>query len=260
MPVVGRTLNITTEIYQVAEDELLKTFFVSPANNLCFHGKCSYYCDTSHAICGHPDMLEGSFAAFLPQWEMAGRKVRFAEFYLGSFLVFYPGELGGSLSFISAMIIGSVCPGPPFIAALTITNESYPGRRCRWEIVSIEGPQSTRTPHTDQQHSILQIAIHLLHPRPENENVQIKHDHTTAGCCCSSSDTFIAHRPVWLETLFISPCHRSQCRWSAKNINHRPDFPFGLYRIKEYQGSIEKLTRVSINRPLSCRQIVTEFN
>lgn len=75
MPVVGRTLNITTEIYQVAEDDLLKTFFVSPANNLCFHGKCSYYCDTSHAICGHPDMLEGSFAAFLPQWELAGRKV-----------------------------------------------------------------------------------------------------------------------------------------------------------------------------------------
>lgn len=76
MPVVGRTLNITTEIYQVAEDDLLKTFFVSPANNLCFHGKCSYYCDTSHAICGHPDTLEGSFAAFLPQWEQAGRKVR----------------------------------------------------------------------------------------------------------------------------------------------------------------------------------------
>lgn len=75
MPVVGRTLNITTEIYQVAEDDLLKTFFVSPANNLCFHGKCSYYCDTSHAICGHPDTLEGSFAAFLPQWEQAGRKV-----------------------------------------------------------------------------------------------------------------------------------------------------------------------------------------
>lgn len=75
MPVVGRTLNITTEIYQVAEDDLLKTFFVSPANNLCFHGKCSYYCDTSHAICGNPDLLEGSFAAFLPQWERAQRKV-----------------------------------------------------------------------------------------------------------------------------------------------------------------------------------------
>lgn len=93
MPVTGRTLNITTEIYHVADEDLLKTFFVSPSNNLCFHGKCSYYyrfvvicgcvtvcdfwlfgivclfvflfsplgsyyCDTSHAICGNPDMLE----------------------------------------------------------------------------------------------------------------------------------------------------------------------------------------------------------
>ena len=31
-----------------------------------FSGKCSYYCDTSHAICGHPDNLEASLAAFLP--------------------------------------------------------------------------------------------------------------------------------------------------------------------------------------------------
>ncbi|GAB0099970.1 extracellular serine/threonine protein CG31145 [Sergentomyia squamirostris] len=75
MPVTGRTLNMTTEIYQVCDDELLKTFFVSPSNNLCFHGKCSYYCDTSHAICGNPDTLEGSFAAFLPTHEQAGRKV-----------------------------------------------------------------------------------------------------------------------------------------------------------------------------------------
>lgn len=76
MPVVGRVLNITTEIYQIADPELLKTFFVSPSNNLCFHGKCSYYCDTSHAICGNPDTLEGSFAAFLPKFELANRKVR----------------------------------------------------------------------------------------------------------------------------------------------------------------------------------------
>lgn len=76
MPVVGRLLNITTDIYQIADPELLKTFFVSPSNNLCFHGKCSYYCDTSHAICGNPDSLEGSFAAFLPKFELANRKVR----------------------------------------------------------------------------------------------------------------------------------------------------------------------------------------
>ncbi|GFQ94493.1 hypothetical protein TNCT_150541 [Trichonephila clavata] len=73
-PVVGRKLNITTEIYAVADDELLKTFFISPAENLCFHGHCSYYCDTSHAICGKPDTIEGSVAAFLPPDSLSGRK------------------------------------------------------------------------------------------------------------------------------------------------------------------------------------------
>lgn len=74
MPVTGRTLNLTTEIYQIADGELLKTFFVSPAGNICFHGKCSYYCDTAHAICGNPDTLEGSFAAFLPDKSFVARK------------------------------------------------------------------------------------------------------------------------------------------------------------------------------------------
>lgn len=69
MPVVGRLLNITSEIFELADDSLLRTSFVSPAKNLCFHGKCSYYCDTGHAICGNPDTLEGSFAAFLPKSE-----------------------------------------------------------------------------------------------------------------------------------------------------------------------------------------------
>lgn len=73
-PVVGRILNMTSEIYALSEYELIKTFFISPANNLCFHGRCGYYCDTGHAVCGHPDMLEGSFAAFLPPKTLAARK------------------------------------------------------------------------------------------------------------------------------------------------------------------------------------------
>uniref|UniRef100_A0A6A7FZH3 Extracellular serine/threonine protein CG31145-like n=3 Tax=Hirondellea gigas TaxID=1518452 RepID=A0A6A7FZH3_9CRUS len=75
VPCVGRTLNMTRELYALATGDLLKTFFISPDNNLCFHGKCSYYCDTSHAICGNPDQLEGSFAVFLPGKEAAPRKV-----------------------------------------------------------------------------------------------------------------------------------------------------------------------------------------
>merc|ERR1712223_1876034 len=74
VPVSGRRINITTDIYELAESDLLKTFFISPAGNLCFHGKCSYYCDTSHAICGHPDNLEASLAAFLPSKSIAPRK------------------------------------------------------------------------------------------------------------------------------------------------------------------------------------------
>jgi len=74
VPVTGRILNITRDVYALAEGDLLKTFFISPAGNLCFHGKCSYYCDTSHAICGEPDLLEGSFAAFLPAKSVAPRK------------------------------------------------------------------------------------------------------------------------------------------------------------------------------------------
>jgi len=74
VPVTGRRLNITSEIYGFVEGDFLKTFFISPAGNLCFHGRCSYYCDTSHAICGSPDMLEVSLAAFLPPKDVAPRK------------------------------------------------------------------------------------------------------------------------------------------------------------------------------------------
>lgn len=44
------------------------------AQNICFHGTCSYYCDTGHAICGRPDTIEGSLAAFLPPDSLTGRR------------------------------------------------------------------------------------------------------------------------------------------------------------------------------------------
>lgn len=73
-PTAGRRVNMTYDLKRLADHKLAKTFFKSPANNICFHGSCSYYCDTSHAICGNPDMLEGSFATFLPPDKLAARK------------------------------------------------------------------------------------------------------------------------------------------------------------------------------------------
>ncbi|KAK2189595.1 hypothetical protein NP493_101g01004 [Ridgeia piscesae] len=65
-PTAGKLLNMTHDILRLADKKLAKTFYISPAGNVCFYGQCSYYCDTNHALCGRPDMLEGSMAAFLP--------------------------------------------------------------------------------------------------------------------------------------------------------------------------------------------------
>lgn len=74
-PVAGRLVNMTREIRDVTRDKKLwRTFFISPANNICFYGECSYYCSTEHALCGKPDRIEGSLAAFLPDLALAKRK------------------------------------------------------------------------------------------------------------------------------------------------------------------------------------------
>uniref|UniRef100_A0A8C7XCQ0 FAM20C golgi associated secretory pathway kinase a n=1 Tax=Oryzias sinensis TaxID=183150 RepID=A0A8C7XCQ0_9TELE len=74
-PVAGRLVNMTREIRDVTRDKKLwRTFFISPANNVCFYGECSYYCSTEHALCGKPDQIEGSVAAFLPDLNLAKRK------------------------------------------------------------------------------------------------------------------------------------------------------------------------------------------
>ncbi|NXN75574.1 FA20C kinase, partial [Himantopus himantopus] len=74
-PVSGRLVNITKEIRDITTDKkLAKTFFISPAGNVCFYGECSYYCSTEHALCGKPDQLEGSMATLLPDKTLAKRR------------------------------------------------------------------------------------------------------------------------------------------------------------------------------------------
>ncbi|XP_013879494.1 pseudokinase FAM20A [Austrofundulus limnaeus] len=73
-PVAGRRVNVTAEVLQVAHNEDLRAvFFTSPANNTCFFAKCLYVCKTEYAVCGSPDMLEGSLSAYLPGLSIAPR-------------------------------------------------------------------------------------------------------------------------------------------------------------------------------------------
>ncbi|CAM1325016.1 FAM20A (predicted) [Pycnogonum litorale] len=69
VPVTGRYLNIRQDIMNKTSESVESTIFVSPADNLCIVGECKYYCVTGHAICGNPDKVEGSFAAYLAPFD-----------------------------------------------------------------------------------------------------------------------------------------------------------------------------------------------
>lgn len=60
MPVTGRILNVTSEIYEIAHRNLTNTFFMSPEpeNNHCFYGTCRQYCNIQHPICAKGDLIE----------------------------------------------------------------------------------------------------------------------------------------------------------------------------------------------------------
>ncbi|XP_006005129.1 glycosaminoglycan xylosylkinase [Latimeria chalumnae] len=62
--VVGRHVNLRTEIKPVATEQLLSTF-LTQGNNTCFYGKC-YYCRESEPACGKREMMEGSVTLWLP--------------------------------------------------------------------------------------------------------------------------------------------------------------------------------------------------
>lgn len=73
-PVVGRLVNVTGEVLLTTHNEDLRSvFFTSPANNTCFFAKCLYMCKTEYAVCGGPDLLEGSLSAYLPSLSLAPR-------------------------------------------------------------------------------------------------------------------------------------------------------------------------------------------
>ncbi|KAG1933344.1 extracellular serine/threonine protein kinase FAM20C [Pimephales promelas] len=73
-PVAGRFVNVTGEILYITHNEELRSvFFISPANNTCFFAKCLYVCKSEYAVCGHPDLLEGSMSAYLPSLSIAPR-------------------------------------------------------------------------------------------------------------------------------------------------------------------------------------------
>ena len=48
-------------------------FVLIPAGNVCFYGVCDYYCDSAHAFCGNPHMIEGSVQSYLPSRNIASR-------------------------------------------------------------------------------------------------------------------------------------------------------------------------------------------
>ncbi|XP_060773521.1 glycosaminoglycan xylosylkinase [Neoarius graeffei] len=62
--VVGRFVNLRTEIKPVATEQLLSTFLMH-GNNTCFYGKC-YYCRESEPACAEGDIMEGSVTLWLP--------------------------------------------------------------------------------------------------------------------------------------------------------------------------------------------------
>ncbi|KAI0985254.1 hypothetical protein GJ496_008656 [Pomphorhynchus laevis] len=70
-PTVGRRFNISKEIKPNAHENLLSTFFISPAGNECFRGQCKSYCDTTHAVCGiNKNIMEASVQLYLPVMPM----------------------------------------------------------------------------------------------------------------------------------------------------------------------------------------------
>lgn len=66
-PVVGRRLDLIDDLRdRINSSQIRKTFYTSPVGNTCTTGKCKYFCDTHHGICGNPRQIEVAMIAWLP--------------------------------------------------------------------------------------------------------------------------------------------------------------------------------------------------
>ena len=65
-PVVGRVVNLRSEIMPVAGQSLLKTFWRDQSGNICFYGKCMY-CKKKESACGNGEIMEASLTLWLPR-------------------------------------------------------------------------------------------------------------------------------------------------------------------------------------------------
>ena len=69
--VVGRTVDLETEIKPLAEGRLLNTFFYKDGNT-CFYGRCHYCKSKADGVCGDGTVLEGVVVLWLPpSWTLS---------------------------------------------------------------------------------------------------------------------------------------------------------------------------------------------
>uniref|UniRef100_UPI00358ED66F glycosaminoglycan xylosylkinase-like n=1 Tax=Myxine glutinosa TaxID=7769 RepID=UPI00358ED66F len=79
--VVGRSVNLKTEIKPVATERLLATF-LHQGNNTCFYGKC-YYCRETESACANGEIIEGSLTLWLPEsWPLQKHQHPWGRTYL----------------------------------------------------------------------------------------------------------------------------------------------------------------------------------
>jgi len=63
--VVGRRVNVSSEIWDKADPDLSETFYKTSRNETCFYGVCKY-CTPDSSVCSQNGLLEGALILWLP--------------------------------------------------------------------------------------------------------------------------------------------------------------------------------------------------